>query len=131
MNDSSAPPDCSTTSSNDVEFIAEEITTFFPDTITLTSNAYDTMASSNIITLDGNATSYTISSNGNVGIGTISGLSASTFSWKNQEFVDCMPDINRIETMCKEYPGLAIAFDKFKTTYNLVKDDYDHPKDKK
>ena len=131
MNDSSAPPDCSTTSSNDVGFIAQEITTFFPDTITLTSNAYDTMASSNIITLDGNATSYTISSNGNVGIGTISGLSASTFSWKNQEFVDCMPDINRIETMCKEYPGLAIAFDKFKTTYNLVKDDYDHPKDKK
>ena len=131
MNDSSAPLDCSTTLSNDVGFIAQEITTFFPDTITLTSNAYDTMASSNIITLDGNATSYTISSNGNVGIGTISGLSASTFSWKNQEFVDCMPDINRIETMCKEYPGLAIAFDKFKTTYNLVKDDYDHPKDKK
>ena len=131
MNDSSAPLDCSTTSSNDVGFIAQEITTIFPDTITLTSNAYDTMASSNIITLDGNATSYTISSNGNVGIGTISGLSASTFSWKNQEFVDCMPDINRIETMCKEYPGLAIAFDKFKTTYNLVKDDYDHPKDKK
>ena len=131
MNDSSAPLDCSTTLSNDVGFIAQEITTFFPDTITLTSNAYDTMASSNIITLDGNATSYTISSNGNVGIGTISGLSASTFSWKNQEFVYCMPDINRIETMCKEYPGLAIAFDKFKTTYNLVKDDYDHPKDKK
>ena len=131
MNDSSAPLDCSTTSSNDVGFIAQEITTILPDTITLTSNAYDTMASSNIITLDGNATSYTISSNGNVGIGTISGLSASTFSWKNQEFVDCMPDINRIETMCKEYPGLAIAFDKFKTTYNLVKDDYDHPKDKK
>ena len=131
MNDSSAPLDCSTTSSNDVGFVAQEITTILPDTITLTSNAYDTMASSNIITLDGNATSYTISSNGNVGIGTISGLSASTFSWKNQEFVDCMPDINRIETMCKEYPGLAIAFDKFKTTYNLVKDDYDHPKDKK
>ena len=131
MNDSSAPLDCSTTSSNDVGFIAQEITTILPDTITLTSNAYDTMASSNIITFAGNATSYTISSNGNVGIGTISGLSASTFSWKNQEFVDCMPDINRIETMCKEYPGLAIAFDKFKTTYNLVKDDYDHPKDKK
>ena len=131
MNDSSAPPDCSTTSSNDVGFIAQEITTFFPDTITLTSNAYDTMASSNIITLDGNATSYTISSNGNVGIGTISGLSASTFSWKNEEFVDCMPDINRIENMCKEYPGLAIAFEKFKTTYNIEKDDYDNPKDKK
>ena len=51
--------------------------------------------------------------------------------WKNEEFVDCMPNINRIEAMCKEYPGLAIAFEKFKTTYNIVKDDYDNPKDKK
>jgi hypothetical protein len=62
---------------------------------------------------------------------TIGNLNASTFSWKNEEFVDCMPDINRIENMCKEYPGLAIAFEKFKTTYNIVKDDYDNPKDKK
>ena len=136
MNDSSAPLDCSTTSSNDVGFIAQEITTILPDTITLTSNAYDTMASSNIITLDGNATSYTISGSGSAGTAmggtyTIGDINASTFSWKNQEFVDCMPDINRIEKMCKEYPGLAIAFDKFKTTYNIVKDDYDNPKDKK
>ena len=136
MNDSSAPLDCSTTSSNDVGFIAQEITTILPDTITLTSNAYDTMASSNIITVNGSTSSYTISGSGSAGTAmggtyTIGDINASTFSWKNQEFVDCMPDINRIETMCKEYPGLAIAFDKFKTTYNLVKDDYDHPKDKK
>jgi len=141
MNDSSAPPDCSTTSSNDVGFIAEEITTFFPDTITLTSNAYDTMIGSGTITI-GNATGYTVGTgvsytgSGSAGTAmggtyTVGNLNTSTFSWKNQEFVDCMPDINRIETMCKEYPGLAIAFDKFKTTYNLVKDDYDHPKDKK
>ena len=136
MNDSSAPPDCSTTSSNDVGFIAQEITTFFPDTITLTSNAYDTMASSNIITVNGSTSSYTISGSGSAGTAmggtyTIGDINASTFSWKNEEFVDCMPDINRIEKMCKEYPGLAIAFDKFKTTYNIVKDDYDNPKDKK
>jgi hypothetical protein len=136
MNDSSAPLDCSTPSSTDVGFIAQEITTIFPDTITLTSNAYSTMASSNIITFDGNATSYTISGSGSAGTAmggtyTIGNVNASTFSWKNQEFVDCMPDINRIEKMCKEYPGLAIAFDKFKTTYNIVKDDYDNPKNKK
>jgi len=136
MNDSSAPLDCSTTSSNDVGFIAQEITTILPDTITLTSNAYDTMASSNIITFAGNATSYTISGSGSAGTAmggtyTIGNVNASTFSWKNEEFVDCMPDINRIENMCKEYPGLAIAFEKFKTTYNIVKDDYDNPKDKK
>jgi len=136
MNNSSAPLDCSITSSSDVGFIAQEITTILPDTITLTSNAYDTMASSNIITFDGNATNYTITGNGSAGITmggtyTIGNINASTFSWKNEEFVDCMPDINRIEKMCKEYPGLAIAFDKFKTTYNIVKDDYDNPKDKK
>ena len=137
MNDSSAPPDCSTTSSNDVGFIAQEITTFFPDTITLTSNAYDTMAGSGTITIDmSNTTGYTITGSGSAGTAmggtyTIGNLNASTFSWKNEEFVDCMPDINRIENMCKEYPGLAIAFEKFKTTYNIVKDDYDNPKDKK
>lgn len=48
-----------------------------------------------------------------------------------KEFVDCMPDFNRIEKMCEEYPGLKIAFEKFKTTYYLVKDDYDTPKDKR
>ena len=135
MNDSSAPPDCSTTSSNDVGFIAEEITTFFPDTITLTSNAYDTMIGSGNITIS-NPIGYTITGSGSAGTTmggtyTIGNLNASTFSWKNEEFVDCMPDINRIENMCKEYPGLAIAFEKFKTTYNIVKDDYDNPKDKK
>ena len=141
MNDSSAPPDCSTTSSNDVGFIAEEITTFFPDTITLTSNTYDTMIGSGTITI-GNATGYTVGTgvsytgSGSAGTAmggtyTIGNVNASTFSWKNEEFVDCMPDINRIENMCKEYPGLAIAFEKFKTTYNIVKDDYDNPKDKK
>ena len=136
MNDSSAPLDCSTTSSNDVGFIAQEITTFFPDTITLTSNAYDTMVGSGTITI-GNATGYTVGTGvsytgiGNGGTFTIDNINASTFSWKNEEFVDCMPDINRIENMCKEYPGLAIAFEKFKTTYNIVKDDYDNPKDKK
>jgi hypothetical protein len=137
MNDSSAPPDCSTTSSNDVGFIAQEITTFFPDTITLTSNAYDTMVGSGTITIDmSNTTGYSITGSGSAGTSmggtyTIGNLNASTFSWKNEEFVDCMPDINRIENMCKEYPGLAIAFEKFKTTYNIVKDDYDNPKDKK
>ena len=139
MNDSSAPQDCSTTSNNDVGFIAQEISTIFPDTITLTSNAYDTMVGTNNVTLDmGSATGYTIGSGvsytgGGGGTFTINADSINThiFSWKNEEFVDCMPDINRIENMCKEYPGLAIAFEKFKTTYNIVKDDYDNPKDKK
>ena len=48
-----------------------------------------------------------------------------------EEFVDAFPDYDRIEKMCKEYPGLAIAFEKFKTVYNLVKDHYDTPEDQR
>ena len=48
-----------------------------------------------------------------------------------EEFVDAFPDYARIEKMCKEYPGLAIAFEKFKTTYKLVKDHYDTPADQR
>ena len=48
-----------------------------------------------------------------------------------QEFIDCFPEWSRVEKMCEEYPGLKIAFEKFKTTYKLVRDDYDTPKDKR
>jgi hypothetical protein len=134
MNDSSAPPDCSTTSNNDVGFIAQEISTIFPDTVTLTSNAYDTMVGVGTITTGytiGTGVSYTGGGSGGTFTINADSINTHTFSWKNEEFVDCMPNINRIEDMCKEYPGLAIAFEKFKTTYNIVKDDYDNPKDKK
>jgi hypothetical protein len=69
---------------------------------------------------------------GNVTIGTISGAGTSAFTWKTpEEFVDAWPEYNRIEDMCKQYPGLRIAFEKFKTTYYLIKDDYDTPEDKR
>lgn len=62
----------------------------------------------------------------------ITGLDTSTFTFKApEEFVDHMPSVARIKDMCDEYPGLKIAFEKFRTTYNLVKDDYDTPKDKR
>jgi hypothetical protein len=142
MNDSLAPVDCSITSNNDVGFIAQETSTILSDTITLNSS---TVSSSTITISNGGSSmgytigtglpSMTISSNGNVGIGsgtyTINGVGASVFNWKNEEFVDCMPDFNRIQKMCKEYPGLAIAFEKFKTVYSLVKDHYDTPEDKR
>jgi hypothetical protein len=63
----------------------------------------------------------------------VSGISTIDISsiWNRQDFVDCMPDLKRIEEMCKEYPGLKIAFEKFKTTYFLVKDHYDTPEDQR
>ena len=150
MSNSSAPEVYSPISNDDVGisstgFIAQDISTVLPGAVTMC----DTGGNITISNGGGNISNYyyhtgstmTISSNGNVGIGTISGsgsagytignVNASTFSWKNQEFVDAFPDYNRIEKMCKEYPGLAIAFEKFKTVYKLVKDDYDTTEDQR
>jgi hypothetical protein len=54
-----------------------------------------------------------------------------TINWGNEEWIDGFPGWERIQDMCDTYPGLKIAFEKFKTTYKLVKDDYDTPKDKR
>lgn len=53
------------------------------------------------------------------------------FHWGDaEEFVDAFPEWQRIQNMCKKYPGLEIALRNFRTVYTLVKDDYDNPKDK-
>jgi hypothetical protein len=49
----------------------------------------------------------------------------------SSEWNGTFPEWNRVQNMCEQYPGLKIAFEKFKTVYKLVKDDYDTPKDKK
>lgn len=41
-----------------------------------------------------------------------------------EEWSTHFPDFREVEKMCKEYPALEKAFDKFKTTYEMVKDDY-------
>ena len=54
------------------------------------------------------------------------------FNWgPPQPWLDSFPDWDRVQNMCKEYPGLEIAFRNFKTFYELVKDDYDNPTPKK
>jgi hypothetical protein len=149
MSDSSAPVVYSTISndgavSGNAGFIAQEVSSILPDVITMSSDTssyyYGTGISSGTITISGGSgysiggQAMTISSNGNVGIGTgtISNMNASSFIWKSpEEFVDAFPNFDRIEKMCKEYPGLSVAFEKFKTVYNLVKDHYDTPEDQR
>ena len=65
------------------------------------------------------------------GIDTIT-IDSSSFTFNlPKEWVDCFPDWDRVEDMCKKYPGLEIAFRNFQTVYQLVKDDYDNPVPKK
>jgi hypothetical protein len=109
------------------------------DTYSITLD--DTLNSSfGTITIPNSGTSYTytnsyptISVGSGATISTISSISAyDTFKISlPEEWVDTFPDWERVEKMCNEYPGLKIAFDKFKTVYKLVKDDYDTPKDKR
>ena len=139
MNTSSAQTNYLTTSS-DVGIIAQEID-IISDTITLTSGTgssyyYTTGAgsggfSSDTITISGGGSGYTIGAVGSSTV-TLNDINTTSFNWKiPEEFVDAFPDYDRIEKMCKEYPGLAIAFEKFKTVYNLVKDHYDTPEDQR
>jgi hypothetical protein len=134
MSNSLAPEVYSTISNNGAVsgsggFIAQDMCSVFPDTVTLTSGA------SNYCYSTGGTVTI---SNGGYTIGTVSNtitldnIATSQFNWKSpEEFVDAFPDYDRVEKMCKEYPGLAIAFEKFKTVYNLVKDHYDTPEDQR
>ena len=81
------------------------------------------------LTVGGIIPSLTTSQISGLNISNISAID--TYSVYPVEWETCFPDWSRIQNMCKEYPGLAIAFDKFKTTYKLVRDDYDTPKNKR
>ena len=147
MTTSSVPQSYSTVSVN-----SEPITiTGLSDTITLTS--YDPSTSGvagynssigysgytgSTVTINTGAIGGTISplttsqlNAINVGAG-LNGTDYSTFTFNTPEdWVNQFPDWNRVQKMCEEYPGLKIVFEKFKTTYKLVKDHYDTPEDKR
>lgn len=125
MNISSAQPSYSITSSNSADTITIDLSSISTDTIVLNdSSGYTSYAGS----------TYTISTGAGTGgfiAQDLSSIDSSIFSWKNEEFVDCLPELTRIKEMCEEYPGLKIAYEKFVTTYRLVKDDYDTPKNQR
>lgn len=42
----------------------------------------------------------------------------------NEDFVDTMPSVHRVDAMCTEYPALAKAYEKFKSMYKMCEQDY-------
>ena len=128
-------------SSDSVGITAQEIQPLTSDQISALSNITinSTTGSSYYYTGAGisSGNTFTISSTGAVS-GTISSgptitlTGSAGYEYKMPiEFVDTLPDISRIQKMCEQYPGLKIAFEKFKTTYQLVKDHYDTPEDQR
>jgi hypothetical protein len=137
MSNSSQP----TTSLDD---LLNDITIDLSDGITTTgavgaseySYVYDTNNMSTItlsptITVNSGAAGTYTTINSLSGIDTVT-IDNSSFTFHMpKEWVDCFPDWDRVEDMCKKYPGLEIAFRNFQTVYQLVKDDYDNPTPKK
>jgi len=114
-----------------------------PETYSITLNS-DTIDLSSIttastVTFDNSmfSGSYTIAAGG---ISTISPLDTVTITsldnsnWAFNlpiEWVDSFPSYSEVEKMCKEYPALKIAFEKFKQTYVMVEDDWEAKKGNK
>jgi hypothetical protein len=107
------------------------------DTVTIDTSSWGNYIASGIssstmdtITISGGGagSSYTIGS----GAGVIAQDISTAFTWKMpEEFVDAFPDYDKVQQMCKEYPGLKLAYEKFVTTYKLVRDHYDTPEDQR
>lgn len=99
-------------------------------TVTLDGNLSDINMASTIMT--DSISTITIPGTGSYTIG--SGGDAS-YVFDNidlnfgEEWIDNFPGWHRVQDMCKKYPGLDIALKNFKVVYEMVKDDYDSPKD--
>ena len=68
---------------------------------------------------------FTITSSGNIGIGTISTMSSVDFNWNTE---NTHLEVAEVEKMCSEYPALAKVYENFKTMYDLVKQDWEGKK---
>ena len=49
---------------------------------------------------------------------------ADEITWEKTEFEDKMPSVAKVEDMCKDYPALEQAYEKFKTIYAMVHQDW-------
>ena len=104
------------------------------DTITISdwgSSSIPALTTSDIITLTGSGGStynytspITVSQIETIDLSNIESFTSFTNLYKD-EFDGRFPDYDRVTEMCKEYPGLEIAYRKFKEVYKMVKEDYD------
>jgi hypothetical protein len=84
------------------------------DIITLTDTPYNTYGSGSV----------TVGNIETIDLSEIESFEVFTDFYK-EEFDGRFPDYEKVMEMCKEYPGLEIAYRKFKEVYKMVKEDYD------
>lgn len=87
----------------------------------LTIDSLPALTTTDIVTLTG--TPYGA---GSISIGNIETIDIGSFNgFFKEEFNGRFPDWDRVQEMCKKYPGLEIAYRKFKEVYKMVKEDFD------
>ena len=95
-------------------------------TITLTSS--DSMSSPTVdigsLTLDSTYTIDTTSTSDYISTTDLTFDTSSIYGRPANALVDHMPHIDDINRMCEEYPALEKAFEKFRTVYKMVEQDY-------
>jgi hypothetical protein len=105
---------------------SDTFTIDLPSDTYISSNYIDTNMNTISITGGGSGITYTTLASDTITLNTDYRI-----NWGSSvEFVDSFPDWQRVQDMCKQYPGLEIALRNLQTIYTLVKDDYDNPKDK-
>jgi hypothetical protein len=128
MNNSSQEEPCTITLNNDTIDLTPYTCGISSDTWTgLTTTSIPALTSSDIITLTSSGITNNSYSIGSLSIGNIETIDVSGLvgSWSISEFDGRFPDYTRVMDMCKQYPGLEIAYRKFKEVYKMVKEDYD------
>jgi hypothetical protein len=123
-NSSQEDPYTITLNNEPVNFNGSGTYTISSDTwASLTTTSIPALTSADIITLTG--TSYGTLNTSNIETIDIGSFTGSSNYWVKEEFDGRFPDYERVQKMCKDYPGLEIAYRKFKEVYKMVKEDYD------
>ena len=123
-NSSQEDPYTITLNNEPVDFNGSGTYTISSDTwASLTTTSIPALTSADIITLTG--TSYGTLNTSNIETIDIGSFTNSSSYWVKEDFDGRFPDYERVQKMCKDYPGLEIAYRKFKEVYKMVKEDYD------
>jgi hypothetical protein len=137
MNNSSAPLVYSITSSDTITLSSSAIDAVSIDTSTMANISVASGGLGNVhiggqfYTLHGGSPSISTISTNSIGPITIDNIGTYSSFHVPEEWDGRFPDWGRIQSMCEQYPGLQIAYEKFKTTYLLVKNHYDTPEDQR
>lgn len=87
------------------------------DSITITTSNISTISLDNGYTINGTYPTTITLDDGNIDL-------SSLIIDYGTDFVDRLPDFDRVESMCKEYPALEKAYENFKIIYKMVEQDY-------